>query len=105
MTETKTSEIVVTQINRRIDNLDKRLASKIDRVEERLDSISERGVEMISTLKRNTDSLEEHMKRTEANERQIEEFKKFQYKILGALGLCAAATPFVIFLLNYLTKK
>lgn len=104
MTETKTSEIVVTQINRRIDNLDKRITSKMDRVEERLDSISERGIEIVATLKRNTDSLDEHMKRTAANEKQIEEFKKFQYKILGALGLGAAATPFVIFLLNYLTK-
>lgn len=104
MSDPKTSEIVISQINKRIDNLDKRLTQKMDRMEERLDSISERGVEIVATLKRNTDSLEAHMRRTEANEKQIEEFKRFQYKAMGAVGFLAAAVPFIIFALNQLFK-
>jgi hypothetical protein len=101
MTDQKTSEIVITQVNRRIDNLDKRLTTKMERIEERLDTVVERGSEMLGTLKRNTESLEAHMRRTEANEKAIEEFKKFQYKVLGALLVLA---PVATWALNHFAK-
>jgi hypothetical protein len=50
------------------DRFDK-LESKVDRLDERLDTIT-------VVLDRNTNSLQEHMRRSDANEAAIEEVKK-----------------------------
>lgn len=46
--------------------------------------------------------LDEHMRRTAANEKQIEEFRKFQYKMLGAITVLS---PVIGYLLNHFLGK
>jgi hypothetical protein len=46
--------------------------------------------------------LDQHMKRTEQNEKAIEEFKKFQWKILGMASIIG---PILGFALNHYFGK
>ena len=79
MTEcTKTSEVVVAQINRRVDNLDKRLSNKLDDVQETLSGVRE-------TLAVNTESLSEHMKRTAILEERQSGYDAGQKAVLVVL--------------------
>lgn len=48
------------------------LMTKIERIEESCEHIKERIARIDTTLAVNTESLKEHMRRTEANERAIE---------------------------------
>ena len=60
----KASEIVVSQVNRRIDNLDKRLTCKFEDLQEALSDVKASNAESNVILKENTESLKDHMKRT-----------------------------------------
>lgn len=60
----KASEIVVSQVNRRIDNLDKRLTGKFEDLQEALSEVKSFHAESNVILKENTESLKDHMKRT-----------------------------------------
>jgi valyl-tRNA synthetase len=60
----KTSEIVVSQVNRRIDNLDKRLTGKFEDLQEAVSEVRAASAESNVVLRENTESLKDHMKRT-----------------------------------------
>ena len=60
----KASEIVVSHVNRRIDNLDKRLTCKFEDLQEALSDVKASNAESNVILKENTESLKDHMKRT-----------------------------------------
>lgn len=51
---------------------------------------------MQTTLAVNTQSLQEHMRRTEVLETHVEEFKKFQWKVFGAIAVLTIGIPFLI---------
>lgn len=58
-------------------------------------------VECAERLARIEVILDNHIYRTELNEKAIEEFKKFQWKILG---MATIAGPVIAFLLNRFLK-
>lgn len=111
----KTSEIVVSQINKRLDNQDKRINSRLEGIEEKLSGHGEKLASIDGKLDKNNEILDMHIRRTEANERQITEFRKFQDetrlelkafqgRIYGALVVISGLVPFILFFLNKLMK-
>jgi len=78
MNEKKTSDIVVSQINKRIDNQEARINRRLDCFDGKLDSQHDKLASMDNKLDKNTEILDQHIRRTELNEIQIHEFRKFQ---------------------------
>jgi hypothetical protein len=108
MTDMKTSEIVISQINKRVDNMENRVCKRVEVIEEKLDS-------MTSTLSQNSLILAEHMRRTALNEKAIEdfrlihmksmdEFKAFQNKLLGGFAIVAFLSPFLLFIIQKVSQ-
>ena len=50
-------------------------------------------------LEHNTESLKEHMARTQQNEDEIKDLRKFQYLLLGGLMLVQVLIPILVKLL------
>ena len=107
----KTSDIVISQINKRIDNMENRVTKRLETVEENITNVVN-NVKCIEVLvNKNTIVLEEHMKRTALNEEALKEFrqahlasmiefKTFQSRVLGGLAVAAFLIPFLLNLLN-----
>ena len=64
-----------------------RLESKLDKLDERLDKIDIHLGKVDITMSRNTDSLEEHMKRTELLEGQLESIQVHINYVQGIVKL------------------
>lgn len=107
----KTSDIVVAQINKRLDNVENRITKRLETVEEKMSCLDDKINSVNTILQSNTLILSEHMRRTEANERAIVEFrvahtqslvefKSFQGKVLGGIAAAAFLIPILLNLLN-----
>lgn len=62
----------------------------------RLDKMSGDISNIDKTLSRQEVILDTHIRRTEANEKSIEEFRRFQYRLVGAFIAIQVALPLIL---------
>ena len=67
-----------------------------NRIIQKLDSMGEKIMDIDKTLIRQETILENHIRRTELNEQRIEEFQRFQYKLVGAFVTIQIAVPILL---------
>lgn len=69
------------------------MKEELQYIRERVDEIAETTARHAAILDRNTDSLEQHMKRTEQNEKLIEELMRYRYYLLGFTAAFVVIAP------------
>lgn len=93
------------------------ICGRIDTLEEKIDAVSENIASIDKTLAVNTSSLQEHMRRTELNEKAIEVLKEdlkpiskhvhavnVILKVAASLGGAAATIYYTIEVIRYLNS-
>jgi len=75
-----------------------------DRIEAKLDAVADDIGEIKVTLGRQHEVLNEHMRRTEANERAVELLRKHHDMIVGAIKLLSVAAA-VAALVQFFIKR